>query len=355
MRPDKVIELDNRKINIAICLSGEPRYWPDGALALSKFVDTHKEHCNIDIFYHFWNDITKRQRHLLKEPVQETVDSTILQEHFNPTIGICESKDALNPHIDKAWEHVQEMASEYNITHERCIKSLLRCHPDDLEKTGLDLKPAFYRQIKTTNSPPFSQMITMCKSLVLMLDYAEENNIQYDVIIRSRSDVVIKPIAPKKIRTVVKKDQLSRYIKFPQMSTRTPRHKDPSSHTPYVAYEFFIGSSKTITKSMFKDYSKHMAKLLIGVKNEKRRSECDVIHGGGPPRTDHPRNIFLYNSSHNCVPLFFKNKNTGKLWNGNYLMLGSPCSPFSYNLVRPDTYDTTSERLWETQKRDEGF
>jgi len=327
---DKVTELENRKINIAICLSGEPRYWTYGAAALCDFVDKHQEDCNIHVFYHFWNDITKRQRHLLKDPIIETIDSNELQDHYNPTIGICESKDALNSHIDKAWEHVEEMVEKHNISHKRCIKSLLRCQPEDLKKTGLDLKTAFYTQIKTTNSPPFSQMITMCKSLVLMLDYAEENNIYYDIIIRSRSDVEIKPISEKKIRSFVKKDHLSRYIKFPAMSTRTPRHMAPDAHTPYVAYEFFLGSSTTIIKSMFKNYSKRLAKLLIDVKNPK--DECGN---------------FIYTSSHNCVPLFFKNETTDINNASGRLLLGSPCTPFSYRLVRPNVYDTTSDRLWE--------
>ena len=312
----------NKKINIAICLSGEPRHLDlGGPLSVFNFRDNLKEYCNIDVFYYFWNNITKRQRHLLKEPIIETINSDMLHQQFNPTVGVCADKDNLNPCLDKVWEYVLQLKNQYNITDVSAIRTLLRCEPSDLEKTGLDLKTAFYQQIKTTNSPPLSQEIAICKSLNIMLDHAEENNIYYDIIIRSRSDVRMKATPYKKVLSVVRKDHLSRYVKFARMSVRTPRHEDITHHTPFAEYSFFIGSSKTIRKNMFKNYAEDFARLAIDVRDKKAKKPG-----------------FIYNSSHNCVPLFFKQGAN---------IIGAPCTPFDYRVLRPNTYDTTSKRLWD--------
>tara|TARA_B100000519_G_C14242782_1_gene438195 strand:+ start:104 stop:1075 length:972 start_codon:yes stop_codon:yes gene_type:complete len=319
----------DKKINIAICLSGEPRNWELGADSIKIFKQNLENYCNIDVFYHFWDDVTKRQRHLIEDPIYKKIDSKILLDNYTPTVGVCAPKSTLDPHIDDMWNHIQEHIKKYNFTPNQCIKSLLRCTPDELAKTNFSLKEAFYHKIKTTNSPPFSQLVTVCKSLLIMLDYAESKKVTYDIIIKSRSDVIIKPISIKRINSVLKKEHYKRYIKFPSLSTRTPRHCNPDRHTPHVDYSFFVGSSHTIKRSMFNNYSRRLAELLIQVNNPNGKASC-----------------FIHNSSHNCMPRLFKDETTDLDTKGGHVILGAPCTPFGYKLQQMD-YDLNSKKLWE--------
>ena len=87
---------------IAICLSGEPRHRHHAAKSIHNFIkgDTGEE-CTVDIFYHFWDNITKRQSQIIDDPIIETVNKHDIKKEFKPTIGVCESKDHLDEHIDK--------------------------------------------------------------------------------------------------------------------------------------------------------------------------------------------------------------------------------------------------------------
>lgn len=297
-----------KNIRIAVCLSGEPRYWERASKTLPTFIqgDVNNE-CKVDIFYHFWDNITKRQSHIITAPIIEKIDKDILYNSFKPTFGVCENKDCLDPHIETAWEYIEYLKDKHNINN----NSL---------REGQDTKENFFNIVKTTNCPPFSQLISMCKSFEYMLNFSEKNNTFYDIIIRTRSDVEIAPISLNKIKNIINKDKLSRYILFPSISVRTPGNNNPILQnkalpdfryfTPFVEFCFFIGSSKIITKNVFDNYTKKITELLFHVKN-KSSSDKDGI---------------TYLSSHNCVPTFLKqDKNT---------QIGAPIPSFKYSLLQ---------------------
>ena len=280
------------KIKIAICLSGEPRYWDLGSSSIASFIKQHKADCDIDVFYHFWNTITKRQSHLIHNPIIQTIDENILYTNYKPTVGICENKDALNYPINVAWEYIQKLIKQHNIEH-------------DSLRESLRTKDDFSKSVKTTNCPPYSQLISMCKSFTCMTDYAEKNNINYDIIIRSRSDIEISPIPTSKLHSIVRKDKLSRYIQFPSISIRKSIEHQ---YTPFIEYCFFVSSSNILNKSVFENYSNKIVQLLFNVKT----------------KNNYKKTTISYLSSHNCVPLFLRqNKKTE---------LGAPISGFKYKL-----------------------
>jgi len=296
------------KIKIAICISAEPRYWKLASESILALREAHSE-CQIDVFYHFWDNITKRQSHLIDDFEIETVDKNILYDNFRPTVGVCESKSGLDPHLEVAWEYIEKLKEEYSMK------------PDALRE-GLDKKEHFYQMVKTTNCPPFSQMISMCKSFVYMTDYAEKNNIYYDIVIRTRSDVEILPISVLKLQAVIDKDKLSRYIQFPSISVRTPGINDPTLfgttgklymyHTPFSEYCFFMSSLKLLNKNIFDNYTEKLVKLLFRIKNKKSPDKVGVT----------------YLSSHNCIPLFLKQDPKTQL--------GAPIGGFNFKLRQMD-------------------
>lgn len=259
------------KIRIAICLSGEPRYWERAAKTIHNFIyDDEQNICQVDIFYHFWDNITKRQSELISDPVIEIVDENKLKKYFTPTVGVCESKDKLNEHIKVAWDYIQKIKQEN----------------DAQEEPTNTNEELFSELVKTTNKPPFSQLISMCKSIQLMTDYAEQNNIYYDIVIRTRSDIEILKTSIVKIQSLVTKNKLSRYIRFPAMSIRSSRN---ITYNPYVEYCFFMSSSNIINNVLIHNYTDRICKLLFAIK----------------PKTNKKPKI-SYVSSHNVVPLLFK-------------------------------------------------
>jgi hypothetical protein len=306
IKAETMIKPDNKKINIAICLSTEPRFWQTAADSISNFKNLN-EQCQVDVFYHFWDDVTFKTSSLQKSSTIKGTDPATLQHHFKPTVGVCESKDTLDPHIDEAWEYIQLLKQKHNISDGNTAGILSRYTLEQLKTANMSIKEAFSASVKTTNNLPFSQIISMCKSLILMSDYAEKNNIYYDVVIRSRSDVYIKPTSYRKIQAILRRKKLSRYILFPSASLRSPYGKTPDYYTPYVLFDFFVSSSNIIKKDIFKDYTKKIIELMFLIKRS---------------------NKFLLRNPHNIVPLFLKQHRR--------ILIGAPCNPFGYSLVSSD-------------------
>lgn len=279
------------RIKIAICLSGEPRYWQRAVKTIHNFIKGDEDGlCQVDIFYHFWDNITKRQSELINDPIIETVNKEELYKHFKPTVGICESKDFLDEHINIAWDYIQDLKSKHDLQ-------------DQLTDT---CKESFSQAVKTTNCPPFSQLISMCKSIKLMSDHAEQNNIYYDIIIRSRSDIEIRNIPFQKIKAVVRKNKLSRYIRFPAISVRTA---DGITYNPFVEYCFFMSSSNIINNKLINNFTKRISEIMFNVKKKKKQ-----------------KSKIAYRSSHNVVPLLFKQNDK--------IELGASLFSFEYKLVQ---------------------
>lgn len=298
-----------KKINIAICLSTEPRFWENSVNSITEFIKNCKdENIQIDIFYHFWNDITCQypikpaEIKLTDEPMIKNIDPATFQHHFKPTVGVCENKDNLNPYIKEAWEYIQRLKQEHNIQDNLIAKYILKTTLDELKDINMSIEEAFYAAIKRTSRIKFSQVISMCKSLIFMSKYADKNNIYYDIIIRSRPDICIKMNNFKRLKNLIRRDRLSRYIYFPELSVRTDDKKFPNLYTPHACFDFFITSSNIINKNIFKNYSEKIIELLFLIK----------------------KNRIEQRSVHNCVPLFLKQDKTD-------VVLGSKISPFSWS------------------------
>ena len=277
-------------IKIAICLSGEPRYRERAANSIHNFIknDINNE-CNVDIFYHFWDNITKRQSDIIDQPVLEKINKHDLELEFKPTIGVCENKDCLDEYIDYAWNHISKLKIEQNA---------------EFKDTKINNKDIFSRLVKTTNYPPYSQLISMYKSLKLMTDYSDKNDKHYDIIIRSRSDVEFYNINYKSIETIINKNKLSRYVQFPSISVRNVL----GEKSPFTEYCFFVSSSAIINTDLLEDFVTRLCNILIYVKEKPSPN----------------KNIIVFRSSHNTVPLILsKNKKTE---------LGAPIGGFGYKL-----------------------
>ena len=287
-----IMKFDNR---IAICISGEPRYWHRS----SNSIEVIRNECQannvgVDIFYHLWDSVTKRQSNLLDNHILEEINKEDIVNAFAPTVGVFTNKDFLDKHINIAWEYIQQIEKKYN-----------------LEVINRD---NFIQYVKFTNNPPFSQLVSMCESLKLMADYQEQNNIEYDLVIRTRTDVEIESISHTKITRIIEKRKLQRYISFPSISVRgtnlpvnSPIVSDNLNLlTPYVEYCFFISSGKILNKKLFDNYTEKLSKIIFNVKLKDSGSRL------------------VYRSSHNCVPLFLKQ--------APYVELGAPIPGFNYKL-----------------------
>lgn len=277
-------------INIAICLSGEPRYRDRAANSIHNFIKNYSnEECNVDIFYHFWDSITKRQSDIIADPILEKINKRDLELEFKPTIGVCEDKDCLDEYIEYAWNHISKLKTKQNA---------------EFKDTKMNKKDILSRLIKTTNHPPYSQLISMYKSLKLMTDYSDQNNIHYDIIIRSRSDVEFRDISCVSIKNIVRKNKLSRYVQFPSISVR----RVAGENSPFAEYCFFVSSSAIINTDLLDGFVSRLCDILIYVK--EKPAPC--------------KNYIVFRSSHNTVPLLLnKHKKTE---------LGAPISGFDYKL-----------------------
>ena len=83
------------KIKIAICLSGEPRLSHKAIHSINNIRDTWSNDIDIDIFYHLWDNITKRQKQINEDPVIEKTNKNYLNDMLKPTVGLIENKDVL--------------------------------------------------------------------------------------------------------------------------------------------------------------------------------------------------------------------------------------------------------------------
>lgn len=233
-------------MNIAICISGESR----NIKYLEKSLITAKEYCEkykitLHIFYHIWDTVTKRQIQIKEKPIIEHVHPDYLKSLIQPTIGICQSKDILNNEIKYCFDYINCLTKKNNI------------------HNNFDI---FKDQIKLTNNPPYSQLSSMCKSQMLRIEYEEKNNINYDVVIRTRTDVEftfpeIKNLI--KLKKLLKESSRSRAILFfPELWVR-------GTNNIGVEYCFFIGSSSTLNRTLFQNYNQDISEILFKCKDTK--------------------------------------------------------------------------------------
>mgnify|MGYP003139570030 CR=1 FL=1 len=239
-------------MNIAICISGEPRsyeYIKDSIHNIKKrYTD-----CTIDIFCHLWDNVTS------KNIIQKIDNKNQILEELHITDGVIENKDILYDYGKSFWEYIKQKESEGY----RSIKKLKKVWKD---------QDILINHIKNSNSPPLSQLISMCKSNMIRINYERKHNIKYDFVIRTRTDVSFK--APKIEKLINEKNRQRNIIFFPSIHY--------VGTTLYVEYCFFIGSSTTLDLNIFKDYKKNIIESLINIHETNNTISTRSSHAAVP-------------------------------------------------------------------------
>ena len=241
-------------MNVAICICGEPRMKEYGAASLKKFREDIKQYqgfyglvgdVKLDVFYHIWDHVTKRQRnHKSQDPFVEYVTKKELDDLFLPTVGHMADKNEMDDEIDYIWDYV-------------C--SLNEPNP------RYDTKEILKNQIYYSNTPGYSQLHSLCKNQLMRIEYEEKNNIKYDLIIKTRTDVEFK-CQPDftHIKKITKDPNFQEQIFLPKIEVWSIRRN------PLIIPEFslFFGNSKTLNKNIWENYP------------QKIVSDLYTYHGG---------------------------------------------------------------------------
>ena len=221
-------------MNIAICISGEPRMFT----FFQESVNAFKEQCdtngiNLHIFYHLWDHVTRRQRnHKSQDPILDNVKEDDVISSVPVTAGSFESKDSLNKDIDYIWKYICNL-------HERTPR--------------YDNKEILQKQIWYTNTPEYSQMASLCKSNLIRIEYEKANNIQYDLVIRTRTDVEFKCNNISYLKDLINdSNHFSKKIFFPLIEVWNTK----SELQVIPEFCFFLSNSTVLNENIFNDYCK---------------------------------------------------------------------------------------------------
>jgi len=278
-------------INIAICLSGEPRHWEIAAKSIKILTTSITEDVNIDVFFHMWKETTEREQKDINNPIVHPTNTELITKKLNPTNYIWDCKDELDSDIEKAWEYITSF--DYKIPN------------------YINTKEKLKNVTKYSNeSPCMSQLISMCKVQNIRLKHEQENNIQYDVIIRTRADIELTT-TKHKLLSLVQKEKLLRYVQFPKISLRQceTHYNEELTKTlfiPYLEFCFFVSSSFILNKNVFENYTERLIKRCFAPNHKKEK-------------------IAVY-SSHCIVPAFLREKTKAHF--------GAPVENIKYKLFQ---------------------
>jgi len=258
-------------MNIAICISGEPRYLEHIESSLVTARKYCKQHgFTLHIFYHLWDTVTKRQKEIKQEPVIEQIQPEYLESLIQPTIGICQSKNILDPEVEYCYNYINSLIDNIEIYNNKK-------NTEDIYMLSRDLSK-FKTQIKLSNHPPYSQLSSICKCQMIRIEYEEKNNIFYDVVVRTRTDVQF---------TFPKIDKLTKSIRFltgTRPSVFFPGLWVRGFNNIGVEYCFFVGSSRTLNRILFQNYKQDIPEILFKIKHapEKPKLMCTTSHNSIP-------------------------------------------------------------------------
>ena len=243
--------------NIAICINGEPRYLERCTRSLQiarAFCNEHN--IKLDIFYHLWDNITLRQENIENKPIVEEFNFNKIQDilKITPTVGLVESKDTLDTEIEYVYNYINSIITEKQNKDNK--------NPINIYNMSRDLDNLKY-QIKYSNCPPYSQLSSLCKTQMLRIEHEEKQDIKYDIVIRTRTDVEFSlPRIDKLTRALEKQNEKKpNPIYFPHMWS--------NGRGIGVEYCFVMGSSYNLTREIFENYKKDIPEILFQIKRGK--------------------------------------------------------------------------------------
>ena len=220
--------------NIAITFYGEARNWENNAAKnLEKFKNLDQNKFNVDVYFHLWDNITRRCRNMI-ELIQNKADledvcviKSNLQHKellnvLQPINYKIENKNVLDKYIDKFNPSNEFMSSE-------------------------DIKLA----VKYSNTPSFSQLYSMAQSFNVI-----ENKDKYDLILIVKTDCLFddQSITNKTLefycKYITERDSL-----LVERMSFVPGRKEP-----WIYHVYLLGNA-TVFNSMFE----HFPKIPIGM------------------------------------------------------------------------------------------
>lgn len=256
-------------INIAICISGEPRRYERCLQTIKTYREiTKNSNVNINVFYHFWNNETKnvwkqRYRRVTTTPEIITYEPDFFQEIFQPTIGVCEEKDTLNKEIKFAFDYLRKIIKKHNIIY----------YPKfpEWENTWDDLNE-FAFKTKNTNIPVLSQVISYLRVQNLRIKYEKQYNIKHDIILKTRSDIIIDPLSVEQLNSLSQQRLTKKYIQF--------RHLIIRRDEIWAEPGFFVFSSKSVNDSIFEpdQFLQDMVELMFIGNEYKQQLKVHTDH-----------------------------------------------------------------------------
>lgn len=274
-------------INIAICISGEPRQYERCLQTIKTYREiTKNSNVNINVFYHFWNNETKnvwkqRYRRVTTTPEIITYEPDFFQKIFQPTIGVCEEKDTLNKEIKFAFDYLQEIIKKHNIIN----------YPKfpEWENTWGNLNE-FAFKTKNTNIPVLSQVISYLRVQNLRIKYEKQYNIKHDIILKTRSDIIIDPLSIEQLNSLSQNRLTKKYIQFRHLLIRrsgNARHYnddiaqfDDSASKIWAEPGFFVFSSEGVKDSIFEpdQFLQDMVELMFIGNEYKQQLKVHTDH-----------------------------------------------------------------------------
>ena len=267
-------------MNIAVCISGEPReftFFENSINSFKKLCDDNN--ITLHVFYHLWDHITRRQRNFnSQEPVLQAFREEDIVNKIPVTSGIFENKDSLSEDINYIWDYIcnlQEKAPRY------------------------EDKKTLQKQIYYTNSPGYSQLASICKSNLIRLEYEKANNIQYDLVIRTRTDVEFTCKNILHLTNLMENETFNKKIYFPEIEVWNVKNE----LQVIPEFCFFLSNSNILNENIFNDYCKKITKDMffynnirknVGIRNDHTVFVNLILHNIKIKIQSNIRNTFKY-------------------------------------------------------------
>ncbi len=180
--------------NIALCFSGEPRHWKEGLKTIELFKENLPE-CTVDVFCHLWDSSS----------IPSKDDINI--KKYNCGAGGLFPKTDIIPFLKKyKREHLAD-------------------------------------RVMNSNKPCYGQFFSIGQCQYFRMNYEQENNIEYDLVFRTRTDIRINKLP--ELEKLCKKIKKSNYIVTPEIGIR--------KGAPFMEFALMVSDSIRMN-ILFKNY-----------------------------------------------------------------------------------------------------